>query len=588
MRAALAEPLSDVELADALRALPRHSCPGEDGLSPAFFLRYWEVLGPDLGRGYQHILDNGTMPQRFSEGLLFLIPKGEGVTDDIRQWRPITILNTVYKVLAKALSLRIQPFLGDLIHATQTGFVKERSILDNIFIFWEATALARLLGEDLVVLLLDFEKAYDRVDWAFLEGTMLRMGFEASWIRGVSALYSTARSQVLMAGGRGPLFELTRSVRQGCPFAPFLFLFFAEALSMYLTAEEVGLRGIQLPVRGEDLVDSKFADDTGLYLHGQEANLERAEQSLQVFCEASGALINWRKTVAFWISSSPTPAWSPAPGFRWIPPGTAVRYLGCQVGLDLSPEQQIAPLLLSIRKKLLFWSSARLSLAGRVVVTNQVLLATMWYITSCWIFSSSCIGQVQRLIRNFLWSGGDGQPARAKVAWAVITLPLAKGGLGIIDPVDQSRALLGKLIVRGLLPGSEPWKELLHQRIQARAPPAGGTWAPEIRWIFTEMRRTGLSRGWEDRFALSILRAWELLRPGLSQRPPSCDEERARQPLIWSPSVRTEHGHLLGTRPRLAWGPFAAGPARSFGNWQTFRSSPEEMQLEQLSLFRGR
>eukprot|EP00250_Pteridium_aquilinum_P015467 c22598_g1_i1 orf=254-919(-) len=221
---------------------------------------------------------------------------------------------------------------------------------------------------------------------------MLRMGFEASWIRGVSALYSTARSQVLMAGGRGPLFELTRSVRQGCPFAPFLFLFFAEALSMYLTAEEVGLRGIQLPVRGEDLLDSEFADDTGLYLHGQEANLQRAEQSLQVFCEASGALINWRKTVAFWISSSPTPAWSPDPGFRWIPPGTAVRYLGCQVGLDLSPEQQIAPLLLSIRKKLLFWSSARLSLAGRVVVTNQVLLATMWYITSCWIFSSSCIG----------------------------------------------------------------------------------------------------------------------------------------------------------------------------------------------------
>eukprot|EP00250_Pteridium_aquilinum_P000332 c10370_g1_i1 orf=7-654(-) len=101
------------------------------------------------------------------------------------------------------------------------------------------------------------------------------------------------------------------------------------------------------------------------------------------------------------------------------------------------------------------------------------------------------------------------------------------------------------------------------------------------------MRRTGLSRGWEDRFALSILRAWELLRPGLSQRPPSCDEERARQPLIWSPSVRTEHGHLLGTRPRLAWGPFAAGPARSFSDWQTFRSSPEEMQLEQLSLFRG-
>ena len=127
-----------------------------------------------------------------------------------------------------------------------------------------------------------------------------------------------------------------------------------------------------------------------------------------------------------------------------------MRYLGCQVGLDLTAEQQIAPLLLSIQKKLLHWSSARFSFAGRVVVANQVLLATMWYITSCSIFSGSCISQVQRrLIRNFLWSGRDGGPARAKVAWPVITLPTPLGGLGIVDPACQSRALLGKLIVRG-------------------------------------------------------------------------------------------------------------------------------------------
>ena len=100
-------------------------------------------------------------------------------------------------------------------------------------------------------------------------------------------------------------------------------------LTAAMTAAKVGLRGLQLPIRGEELLDSEFADDTGLYLHGQEANLERAEQALHTFCIASGALINWRKTVAFWVSSSPTPSWSPDPGFRWIPPGTAVRYLGC-------------------------------------------------------------------------------------------------------------------------------------------------------------------------------------------------------------------------------------------------------------------
>ncbi|MCO5579514.1 hypothetical protein L7F22_033369 [Adiantum nelumboides] len=100
-------------------------------------------------------------------------------------------------------------------------------------------------------------------------------------------------------------------------------------------------------------------------------------------------------------------------------------------------------ILLDIRRKLIHWSSAPLSLTGRVVVVNQVLLATMWYITSCWIFS-----------------------AQAKVPWEVITLSQSQGGLGIIDRAQQSRALLRKLIVKGLFLGAEPWKELLLQRIQ--------------------------------------------------------------------------------------------------------------------------
>ena len=154
----------------------------------------------------------------------------------------------------------------------------------------------------------------------------------------------------------------------------------------------------------------------------------------------------------------------------------AICYLGCYIGLELSLEQYIASLLLSIRRKLTHWRSACLSLAGRVVVANQMLLAMMWYITSCWIFLSSCISQVEQLIKNFLWYGRDGSPARAKVAWSLIVLPTEQGGLWIIDPVCQSRALLGKFVVWGLLPGPEPWKEFLLQRLCICTPVAGGPW----------------------------------------------------------------------------------------------------------------
>ena len=77
-------------------------------------------------------------------------------------------------------------------------------------------------------------------------------------------------------------------------------------------------------------------------------------------------------------------------------------------------------------------------------------------------------------MRNFLWSGRDGSPAQAKVAWPVIVLPIEQGGLGIVDPAYQSIALLGKFVVRGLLPSAKPWKEFLLQRLRMCTPVAGG------------------------------------------------------------------------------------------------------------------
>ena len=193
------------------------------------------------------------MSETLSEGLIFLIPKEGGNLDELRHWCPITILNSAYKILAKVLSLRLQPMPETLIHSTQTGFVKGRSILDNIFTFWEAVSLARMQREPLAMLLLDFEKAYDRVDWAFLEDTMACMGFPSESIRGVASLYRSAHSQVLVAGGRGERFSISRSVRQGCPLAPTLFLFFAEAMSSFLAAQDTGLQGLRLPVREDAL-----------------------------------------------------------------------------------------------------------------------------------------------------------------------------------------------------------------------------------------------------------------------------------------------------------------------------------------------
>ena len=111
--------------------------------------------------------------------------------------------------------------------------------------------------------------------------------------------------------------------------APLLFLFFAEALSAYLSSGKAGIKGLCLPNNSGDLLDSEFVDDTAVYLEGRLENMLKLQRALEIFCTRSGAKLNWNKTVGFWVSESMNPNWKPHAEFRWIQEGSTVRYLGC-------------------------------------------------------------------------------------------------------------------------------------------------------------------------------------------------------------------------------------------------------------------
>lgn len=149
--------------------------------------------------------------------------------------------------------------------------------MDNVFTFFVAVEWSSASHQSLAILLLDFEKAYDRVEWDFLEGVVARLGFCRCWISGVSALYCSSSSAITIGGFVDESFMLSRSVRQGCPLAPYLFLFFAEAMSLFLRARLPQIHGLRLPLSiEEDLLDSEFVDDTMLYMPYSEDSLDTA------------------------------------------------------------------------------------------------------------------------------------------------------------------------------------------------------------------------------------------------------------------------------------------------------------------------
>jgi hypothetical protein len=165
----------------------------------------------------------------------------------------------------------------------------------------EGLGWAEESNQDLVLLLLDFKKAFDRIEWDFLFKALEKLGFSRTWIHWVSSLYKEATSAIKINGLPGPDFKLQRSVRQGCPLAPYLFILAIDVLSHMLGDPKYGVEGLSLP-RGGLIRDQMFADDTALYLQGSPANLDRAREVLRTFCSASGAKINWKKTAAIWAN----------------------------------------------------------------------------------------------------------------------------------------------------------------------------------------------------------------------------------------------------------------------------------------------
>ena len=139
------------------------------------------------------------------------------------------------------------------------------------------------------------------------------------------ALYRHDSSSVLFFGGYDTLFPISRYVRQGCPLTPFLFILFGEALSLFLRSSTVAIKEIAIPIENLTVLDAEFADDTALYINGDVSNLDRVQNALQTFLDATGASLNWNKSVGLWVSDVPRLEWYPGPEFRWLNNGEPIR-----------------------------------------------------------------------------------------------------------------------------------------------------------------------------------------------------------------------------------------------------------------------
>ena len=548
--AELLSPLTMEEVSEAIKQLPAGKSPGVDSVPAEFYLEVWDDIKVDIFNFVAESISQCYISEELNISKIALLPKSEDRLR-IQNFRPISLLNTLYKVVAKVYANRMKPLLHNWILPSQTGFVPNRCILDNIFLAFEAIAWTRENQQELSMLLLDFEKAYDRVSWTFLREVMAKMGFHSTWINQVMALNENASASIIVNGEISKTFRLQRSVRQGCPLAPYLFLLTVDVLGQMLQHPGCQVQGLRLPDKSI-ITNQMFVDDTLLLLDGTRENLEMALSVINRFGAASGAKLNLHKSVGLWLSHRTRDwQWGEEAGLKWLKKGEVTRYLGYPFGMDIPQKEKDAKMLSQIRKHIQRWSGNKLSLAGRIMVSNQVVLSSIWYLASCSDLSGKSFKLARAAVRNYMWSGKRDARARARVKWSTTVLPIVHGGVKILDPEWQASALLVKLLIRGMSVGYEPWKALVRYRVSQTKQSRRGRWPAHANWIMNfahlVQQRSTMWQG--------VMRAWSTIQSGLEQQDPQSWSEIARQPLFGNRFLTNERGVQWGTeiRSNMRW-----------------------------------
>ncbi|KAM0061513.1 putative RNA-directed DNA polymerase [Helianthus debilis subsp. tardiflorus] len=295
--ALLIEEFGSGEIRRAVFECGSDRAPGPDGFNFRFFKHFWSIFESD----FQSILDEFYSSGRINRGcagsFIALIPKKKDPSG-LGDYRPISLVGVVNKVISKILANRLKMVLGSVISDSQSAFLKNKFILDGPLVVNEIYSWLKKEKKPAFVLKIDFEKAYDNVNWNFVVGVLEQLGFPPRWCSWVNGVLSSARASVLVNGAPTFDFPCFKGMRQGDPLSPFLFLVVMEALSLF-TNKAVGagiFKGISLPNGGSCVSHLFYADDAIILGEWSEENVLAVIRILRVFYICSGLKMNVNKS----------------------------------------------------------------------------------------------------------------------------------------------------------------------------------------------------------------------------------------------------------------------------------------------------
>ena len=420
------EQLTMKDLEEAIKGMNNNKTPGEDGIPVDFYKVFWNLL-KDLF--YESMIENFERKELHCsarKGILNLIPKANKDTRFVKNLRPITLLNTDYKIVEKAVANKMIPALEYIIHKDQRGFMKDRRISVNIRKMLDIIHLAQKEDLEAVILSLDFVKCFDKCSFSILHGSLDFFQFGSIIKQWTRILYHDFSVKIQNNGYFSRNIAIKKGVHQGGCCSSIYFLVIAEILAISLRANEE-IEGITI----QDIKHllNQFADDMDVFSLASEKSIKAILEELDKFRLQSGFTVSYEKTTLYRIGSlrHSNAMMYNMDQFAWS--NQDITVLGITIAHQQLVEKNYSGIVEKTKQILGAWNNRGLSLLGKVQVVNTL-------IASLFVYKMMVLPQIppnivkclDNTVREFLWNG-----RKAKIAYNTLQNPKSEGGLNLVN-----------------------------------------------------------------------------------------------------------------------------------------------------------
>ena len=415
-----------VEIIDCekvLKTFKSNKTPGNDGLPIEFYITFWDEIKQLLVDSFNYAFTHGELSTSQKQAVISLLQKKGKDRLFLKNWRPISLLNVDYKILSKVIAERIRKILPSVIHFNQSGFIEDRYIGDALRTIMDAIEYTDYYNKEGLMMMIDFEKAYDSLEWNYMFDVLQRFNFGPELIKWVKLFYSNIESCVTNNNITSKYFKISRGLRQGDPLSSYIFVLCVEVLAIAIR-NNPKIEGISINKNILKLV--QYADDTTVIVQ----NLKSAEDFFRIledFRTLSGLKINKDKTEALWLGVNKNNRNKPL-GIKWS--DEPIKVLGVFIGnnykqvLDVNFSSKIKKLKQHINT----WKQRNLSLLGRILILKTFGVSQFVYLAGLLPFPTCKMKEINEIMYEYVWKGKID-----KVKRSIMIQDYQNGGLRMPD-----------------------------------------------------------------------------------------------------------------------------------------------------------